>query len=90
MIYKRRNLQRLWEVVVYVGDRDAKKPKTEKETVIAWNDVDVARKLGDRIAKPPVSLGYVYQDPKSGEWLIIEDTSGPTKKKAKPTVKSDE
>jgi CRISPR/Cas system type I-B associated protein Csh2 (Cas7 group RAMP superfamily) len=77
MIYKRRNLQQLWEVIAYTGDRDAKKPKTEKLTVIAWNDVDVARKIGDRLAKMPKSLGHVWQDPSTDEYHLIENTESP-------------
>lgn len=87
MIYKRRNLQQLWEVVVYKRDtdRNAKRPKTEKLKVIAWNEPDIARKVGDRLAKPPESLGHVWQNP-NGEYELIEDTSGPTGKKAKADV----
>jgi len=87
MIYKRRNLMQLWECVCYKQgtDRNAKKPKTEKLTVIAWNEPDIARKVGDRLAKPAVSLGHVWQN-KAGEYEMIEDTSGPTGKIAKPSV----
>jgi hypothetical protein len=50
MIYKRRNLQQLWECVCFKQgeDRNGKKPKTEKLKVIAWNEPDIARKVGDR------------------------------------------
>ena len=87
MIYKRRNLQQLWEVLCYIGNRDAKKPKTEKLTVIAWNDVDVARKVGDRVVEMPKSLGHVWQDPHTDEYHIIENTGASPGKKAKPSVK---
>lgn len=90
MIYKRRNLQQLWEVTVFAGDvekaRKAKKPKTEKLKVIAWNEPDIARKVGDKLAEPAVPLGHVWPDPATGEFLLIEDTSGPTGKKAKADV----
>jgi hypothetical protein len=79
----------MWEVNVYKDpeQRDAKKPKTEKLTVIAWNDVDVARKVGDRVAKPPKPLGHVWEDPATGEFHFIDNpTDGPTNKKAKPSV----
>lgn len=89
MIYKRNNLQQLWEVKVFIGDREAKKPETEKLTVIAWNGVDVARKIGDRLVEQPKSLGHVWQDPKTQQYQIIEDTSGPTGKTVKPTVAPD-
>ena len=91
MIYKRRNLMQLWECVCYkVGeDRNAKRPKTEKLKVIAWNEPDIARRVGDRLAKPPVSLGHVWQNP-DGEYEMIEDTSGPTGKKAKADVQPSE
>lgn len=89
MIYKRKNLQRLWEVLVYTGDRNEKNAKTKKETVIAWNAVDVARKIGDRIAEPPVELGHVFLD-ETNQYRMIEDTSGPTNKVAKPSIKPDE
>lgn len=90
MIYKRRNLQQLWEVTVFSGDvekaKRAKKPKTEKLMVIAWNEPDIARKVGDRMALPAVSLGHVWFDSAKKEYFIIEDTSGPTNKKAKADV----
>jgi hypothetical protein len=87
MIYKRRNLQQLWECVCFKQgeDRNGKKPKTEKLKVIAWNEPDIARKVGDRLAKPPVSLGHVWQN-EVGQYELIEDTSGPTGKKAKADV----
>lgn len=90
MIYKRRNLQQLWEVTVFDGDidkaRKAKKPKTKKLKVIAWNEPDIARKVGDKMAKPAESLGHVWFDPKKREFFLIEDTSGPTGKKAKADI----
>jgi hypothetical protein len=87
MIYKRRNLQQLWECVCYKPgtNRDAKKPKTEKVTVVAWNEPDICRKVGDRLAKPPVSLGHVYQN-KTGEYEIVRDTAGPTGEIVEPRV----
>lgn len=86
MMYKRRNLQQLWEVTIYTGDRNAKKPKTEKMKVIAWNEPDIARKVGDKLAKPAESLGHVWFDKDIKEYVMIEDTSGPTGKKAKADV----
>jgi len=87
MIYKRRNLQQLWEVICYTGDRNAKKPKTEKITVIAWNDVDISRKVGDRLAQMPKPLGHVWQDPSTDEYHLIEDTGAPPGKKVTPKAK---
>jgi hypothetical protein len=89
MVYQSRELRRLWEVELYTGNPDAKKPKTKKETVIAWNNVDAIRRSGGQCASEPVSLGFVTWPPKENpeaDVYFIEDTAGPTNKKAKPSI----
>ena len=90
MKYLSRELRRLWEVEYYDGDPDDKKTKTKKETVVAWNHVDAIRKLGGRrVAKQPVEITYVTwpeKDQDVDEVYEIHDTSGPTKKKVKPSI----
>lgn len=79
-------LRRKWEVKVYVGDKDAKKPKTKKLTVIAWNDVDVCRMLqGQDVAAPPKVLHYVYRENDSAPWIRIDSQAGPADL-AKPEI----
>lgn len=87
MIYKNRELRRLWEVEVYKGDPDDEKPKTKKETVIAFNAVEANRLAPGPVASEPVAISFVTWD---DEPLLIEDTSGPTNKKAKPTITVDD
>lgn len=90
MRYLGRELRRLWEVKLYKGDPDAKKPKFKKETVVAWNTVDAIRQMGSRpVAEEPVQLTFVTwpeEDQDADEIYEIHDTSGPTNKKVKPTV----
>ncbi len=94
MKYQNRDLPRLWECVVYTGDPNAKRPKTKKETVVAWNAVDANRKLaGMELAKEPKAVCFVWQedpdDPKSKKFRI-DDTSGPTDEEVKPSVEVEE
>jgi hypothetical protein len=87
MLYKNKLLRRLWEVTVYTGNPDVKKPKTKKETVLAWNMVDAVRRTGGQVAKQPVSLGYVtWPETEDGPIYFIESTAGPSSKKVKPTI----
>jgi len=90
MFYRGRELRRLWEIEVYDGDPNKKKPKTHTETVIAWNAVDAIRKCGAmKAAKQPVDLGYVMKD--KGEAILkIEDTAGPTDEEVTPTIENQE
>ena len=80
MRYKGRELRRLWEVNVYVGDADDKKRKTRTETIVAFNAVEAIRFCGGRAASEPWALHYVtWPEDKSGVAPIhrIEDSSGP-------------
>ena len=95
MIYKgkddkiSRHLRRLWEVKVYVGNPDAKKPKIKKETMIAWNHTDAIRRAPGQVAEQPVSIGWVTWPDGKGETYIIESPqAGPTTKKAKPSIET--
>lgn len=91
MVYKARELRRLWELVVYVGDPDAEKPKTKKETVVAFNPVDAARRAMPRkLAVRPKELTFVTW-PEPGETDIYEiySTAGPSNKKVKATIDPD-
>ena len=86
---KTRMLRRLWEVKVYKGKPDAKRPKVKKETVIAWNAVDANRKIGGQLAEEPKAIGYVTW-PRSEEqkhvFLIDNPTEGPEDAPVIPTV----
>lgn len=82
MMYKRRSLQRLFKVEVFAGDdiekaKRAKKPKTETLMVVAWNDVDVFRKVGDRVVKQPEPECHVVMCD-DGRYHKIYDTGGPS------------
>lgn len=90
MVYKARELRRFWELVVYLGDPDADKPKTKKETIIAWNPTDAIRRASPRkLAVQPVEVGFVTWEENEGDDIyFIESTAGPTNKKAKPTIDS--
>ncbi len=84
---KTRELRRLWEVKVYVGDPDAKKPKTKYITVVAFNTVEAIRLCGGKAASEPVALSYVTWPENPGDPILqISDTSGPTDKLVDPTV----
>ena len=87
MRYKGRELRRLWEVTVYEGDPNAKKPKTRTETVIAFNAVEALRKCPGQAAEEPRALMFVTW-PEAGNPTIykIEDTAGPTDEIVNPTV----
>lgn len=85
-----RMLRRLWECTVFKGDPDATKPKTKKETVIAWNEVDAIRKFGgSRLAKQPENIGWVTwpREQEDYVYFIQNPTEGPDeKKKVRPSV----
>ena len=88
MVYKARELRRLWELVIYVGDPDAEKPKTKKETIVAFNPTDAARRaLPRKLALPAVALSFVtWPEPPSEDLYEIYTTAGPTNKKVKPSI----
>lgn len=89
MIYKKRELRRLWELKVYDGDPDAKKPKTKKETVVALNAVDATRRAGNRrLAVLPREIAYVTWPDNPGDSIyeIYDPSEGPTNKKVKPSI----
>lgn len=87
MIYQNTHLRQMFEIEVFKSaeERDAKKPKTKTETVLAWNAVDAIRRSGDLAASEPKSLGYVT--PGDDPYFIEDPQKGPTKKKANPTIK---
>ncbi len=96
---KSRNLRRMWEIKVYVGadvdkEKKKKKPRTKKETIIAWNHVDAIRRAGAEVAELPVSLGFVtwppIEDPEADVYFIESPKVGPTNKKAKPSLSNNE
>lgn len=85
MKYKNQELKSLYEVKLYVDDPDKKKPKTVKETVIAFNHVDALRQCGNRkAAEMPKFLHHVTWDeiPKK-----ITSTAGPEDIEVEPTIK---
>ena len=86
MFYDRQELQRFWECKLYKGDPNAKRPKTRTETVIGWNEVDVARKCGGHLAERPKEVCFVYQKVKGGPFFKIESTAGPSDEVMEPSV----
>jgi hypothetical protein len=90
MIYKRRELQSLFEVKIYTGNPDAKRPKTKKETVIAWNHVDAIRQCGkQKVAEQPKFLHHVtWSDIENGPRFKIDSTAGPESQEIQPTLKA--
>jgi hypothetical protein len=88
MVYKARELRRLWELLVYIGDPDAAKPKTKKETVVAFNPVDATRRAAPRkMALPPKELTFVtWPEVEDGPVYEISSTAGPSNKKVKPSI----
>jgi len=89
MIYKRRELQSLFEVKIYTGNPDAKRPKTKKETVIAWNHVDAIRQFGSKkVAEMPKFIHHVtWPDVEDGPRHKITSTAGPDNQEIQPTLK---
>lgn len=80
MIYKARELRRLYKCKVYKTD---KKCHTREETVIAWNAVDAIRQARGELAEQPEELCFVtWDDPP----LEIYSTAGPTDKVVTPDV----
>ena len=80
MRYKGRELRRLWDISVYVGDPDDKKRKIRSETIVAFNAVEAIRFCGGQASAQPRAMYYVtWPEDKSGVGPIhrIEDTSGP-------------
>lgn len=90
MRYKGRELRRLWKVKVYKGNPENKKPKFEYETIVAWNQTDAIRGLGDRaVAARPEEISYVTwpgEGQEATDIYEISDTAGPSNKKAKPSI----
>lgn len=84
MRYAARELRRLFEVELYTGNPDAKRPKKTKETVIAFNHVEALRICGNRKAvNLPKEVCFVTWDEPPRKIL---DTSGPTVEVIKPTI----
>lgn len=59
MVYKKRELRRLWGVDIYVGDRDDPKTKTRIEGVVAWSQVDAIRHAGGHVVSQPKPICFV-------------------------------
>ena len=75
MFYRGKELRRLWEVEIFTGKTDVKKPKTRTERVIAWNAVDAIQRCGGKnIAKRPVDLGFVTWPETDKDGLPVEPT----------------
>jgi hypothetical protein len=70
-----RELKRLWEVEVYVGDPDASEVETRKHTIIAWNHVDAIRHTGGKPVVMPKALFFVTHPDEQGRIFRINDTS---------------
>jgi hypothetical protein len=81
MIYRKRELRRLWELKVYKTD---KKVHTRTETVIAWNAVDAIRQARGEVATQPKAVCYVTWDDPPLE--IYDPTAGPIDKIVTPSI----
>jgi len=89
MRYKGRELRQLFEVEIYVGDKDAKNPETKIETIVAWNNVDAIRRCGGNAVKQPEAIAFVtWPEPgdSAEKVYIIRDTSGPTDEEVAPSI----
>lgn len=88
MFYRKRELRRLWEVEIYDGNPDAKKPKNHIEKVVAWNAVDAIRRCGEmRVASQPKAVCFVTWPEAEGSPIFkIESTAGPTDEEIKPSI----
>lgn len=87
MFYRRRELQRLWEVEVFDGDPEDPDVTTHKETVIAWNHVDATRKAGKHVATPPVELHFVtWPDTDENIFRINNTSEGPVGDPVNPSM----
>jgi hypothetical protein len=74
--YRNKEMRKLYEVEVYLGDPDKKSTKTEVLTVVAWNEVDALRRLGGhKAATQPKFVDFVSWDEPP---RVIRDTAGPT------------
>jgi len=89
MRYKGRELRQLFEVEIYIGDKNAKVPETKIETIVAWNGVDAIRRCAGDIVKQPRATAFVTW-PVDGDTAervyIIESTAGPTDKEVMPSI----
>lgn len=83
MIYRARELRRLWLVKIYDGDKEDPECPIREETVVAWNASGATRRAGGSVSELPVSLGFITWDPNP---LFIESTKGPTNKLAFPSI----
>lgn len=89
MRYKGRELRQLFEVEIYVGDKDAVDPETKIETIVAWNGVDAIRRCAGDVVKQPIALAFVtWPEPgdSAEKVYIINDTSGPTDTEVTPSI----
>lgn len=59
MIYKSRQLRRLYQVEIYKTD---KRVHTHTETLIAWNAVDANRRVQGELAVEPKPICFVTWD----------------------------
>ena len=88
MRYKGRDLRRLFEIDVYVGDPNAETPETRTVTSLGVNAQDAIRRLGrNKPATYPKALHYVtWPEPghPATEIYQIDDTAGPTGDILKP------
>ena len=59
MVYKKRELRRLWEVEIYDGDREDSDVTTHLDRLVAWNHVDAIRHAGGHVATTPEAICFV-------------------------------
>ncbi len=92
MRYKARQLRRLWEVEIYMGDPDDPDTPTRTETVIALNGVEANRLAGGRLVKPPKALYFVSWPKETGQPIFRVDRPdiGPIGEPVKPSTKTDQ
>jgi hypothetical protein len=87
MLYKRRELRRLWRVHVYQGDHNAEDAKTVESTVVAWNQTDATRAAGGEIAELPEPLHFVtHPDADDNVYRIDDPNVGPIGDPITPSI----
>jgi hypothetical protein len=81
VIYKRRELRRLWRVKVYKTD---KKVHTHEETLVAWNAVEAIRMARGEVAKAPEAVCYITWD--NPPRRIDDPSAGPLDEIIEPSI----
>lgn len=90
MLYRRRELRRLWKVEIFdiaPGETPNEDTSTRAVTVVAWNRVDAIRGTGSKAAKQPEPLFFVtFPDAEDNIYRINSPQEGPIGDPVVPSV----